>query len=54
MATLFTYIVVGWVCFGLGTAFSAYLLMSSRMMDDMRIERNITSPQKMLADWVRS
>ncbi len=53
MATFFTYIVVGWICFGLGSAFTAYLLLSSRFIGDMQIEHNITSPHKMLADWVQ-
>ncbi len=54
MATFLTYLIVGWISFGLGMSFTAYLLMGSRFLDDMRIERNIVSPQKMLADWVRS
>ena len=46
------FLIVGWLGFGLGMTFAAWLLLTAQ--DEIQIERNVLPPQKMLADWVRS
>ena len=53
MATTFAYIIVAWVGMGIGIGITTYIMLGTRFMDDIRIERNIKSPQKMLAEWVQ-